>query len=258
MNECNYNLISKSKKRFRKFIKLVVNSSDISDQQKRKQLGAWRDDLYFPKWCLGVITVPKSANTTLKRKLLGQLSCRSAELIRQDVNGHADRQYIHEALRKSEFSCRHERLLKSDVKIIVATVRHPVSRIVSFYSDKVIGSGWPPYKKNELKKLYDIGADDSFDRVVSKIFDVPDEYSEIHFRSQLGIIGEDIISDSRFISIRTESFDKDFSSLSSKIGLIDLQVQRENVSSSSSVSISRTSRLLIEKRYERDLEKFYA
>jgi hypothetical protein len=224
---------------------------------ERKRLGAWQDNLYFPQWHLGVITVPKAANTTLKATLVASLDVPDRALIEAKVAGAKDDQRLHDALRKSPFCCAYGRLLEPDVRIILATLRHPVGRLQSFYRDKVVGGGWPPEKKAEVARLWKIDDRLSFDAMVARIAEIPDAESEPHFRSQTALLGADVIDDGRLRLVRTERFETDLDTVAREIGLPLAAGARKNSSAAPPIQISPTARRLIALRYADDFERFY-
>lgn len=226
-------------------------------RDKRLELGAWRDDLYFPEWRMGFITVPKAANTSLKYSLVENLPMETRKPILTKIEIAGDRQTIHRVMHQTSYRCSLERLTASDVEHLLTTVRHPEGRLISFYFDKIVGKGWPPKKKAEIAALYDIDADNSFDAFVSRVADIPDEESEIHFRSQYDLIGPEFASDPRLRLIHTENFEKDFKRAIEQIGLKIDTPRKENPTSRPEFQISPLTRRLIERRFAKDYELFY-
>lgn len=223
----------------------------------RRALGAWRDDLYFPEWKMGFITVPKAANTSLKYLLLDTLDPDIRRRSRAEITAVGDEQRIHKVLRESPYRCTAARLTEKDVDYICAPVRNPVGRLVSFYFDKVVGRGWPASKQAEMAALYGFDSRTSFDDFVAVVADLADEECEPHFRSQYNLVGPKIVADARFRLIRTENFERDYHAVSEEIGLPIGEVGKRNPAHYDSFEVSPATLAMIERRFASDYELFY-
>ncbi|WP_373355204.1 sulfotransferase family 2 domain-containing protein [Pseudoroseicyclus sp. CXY001] len=237
--------------------RLGYQSPHPSPEAQRRDLGAWRDDLYFPEWKTGFITVPKAANTSLKYLILDSLEAKNRTAIYDAIDSVKDKQRIHRALRESPYRCDQARLLKPDVRYILVPVRHPEARLISFYFDKVVGTGWPQTKQSALAELYSFSASTSFEDFVSLIAELPDAECEPHFRSQFDLVGSEVVSDPRLRIIHTESFERDYRAVSEEIGLPPSEGRKENAADRTDFEISPSARAQIRRRYSEDFELFY-
>lgn len=73
-------------------------------------------------------------------------------------------------------------------------VRDPIERFISFYKDKILENGWPDTTRERFMKIYGLNPNQDIDNHIKAICDIPDEHSEIHFRSQSQIINQSKIS----------------------------------------------------------------
>ena len=220
--------------------------------------GGWEDNLFFPELGVGLVTVPKAANTSLKFELLRLLPPSVQQFVEKKIEVAGDSQAIHGALRSTSYRCEKGRLLQPDVDLILTTTRNPIDRLTSFYFDKVLGDGWPIHLLNEMKFIYGFDKTSSFRDVAVTIANCPDQFSEIHFRSQTGIVGRDVLGDKRLRVIRTEAFFDDFTSICEEMNWALEPRGRMNKSNSSPLNLDSRLKNLIETRYRSDYESFYS
>ena len=220
--------------------------------------GGWEDNLFFPELGVGLVTIPKAGNTSLKFELLRLLPLSVQQYVEKKVEVAGDSQAIHSALRSTSYRCDKGRLLQPDVDLIVTTARNPIDRLTSFYFDKVVGAGWPVNILDEMKLIYGFDKTSSFREVAITVANCPDQFSEIHFRSQTGIVGRDVLADKRLRVIRTEAFFDDFAAICEEMNWSLKPKEQVNKSNRSPLHLDSRLKHLIETRYRSDYERFYS
>ena len=159
-----------------------MNKENIIKFNQQKN-GLFVDNLFIFKYKLCYVSIPKSANTSIKFEL-----AKSAELL--DAEDYEtlnnDPQLIHKILRTKK-ELNYENYTFDDF-LYVTVIRNPIERLISFYKDKIIGNGWNMRARYNHFQTYSFNSKMSFEDIVYVIKDIPDDLSEIHFRSQTTII----------------------------------------------------------------------
>ena len=183
--------------------------------------GFYNEVFFLPNINCSYISVPKTANTSIKFALL------EAEQGTSIFNKTILDQYtIHNFFRQKFMINKREKKYFNSSTIFIFSLREPAARFSSFYRDKIIGDGWPQEAYNRMAYLY--GFHKKLDvlsciKIISKI---PDFMSEIHFRSQYSIIKKHLNRNSYFI--RFEHINEHWKILQNKISLPDLKFYNVN------------------------------
>ncbi len=151
---------------------------------KINRFGNTTNSLLFEKANINYVSIPKVANTSIKIAIVKSLKILNPEdqnFIDQNPN------LIHKVL-KFHFNNKIQIFSKDNSKVEFALIRNPIDRLVSFYFDKIIGNGWNQRVKNKIFPYFGFRPDMSLEDLISKVCEIPDQLSEIHFRSQSRII----------------------------------------------------------------------
>ena len=172
----------KIKSCYSKAVKLFVGRGLGAEASK----GKWLDIVKWDQCKLIYITMPKTANTSIKT----EISCSAGVLDESDkVALEEAPQRIHGILRdKDEVALPVEEVGDFSDYFVFSTVRNPLDRFVSFYKDKVLNDGWDEETTVDIFNTYGISKANSDEQNVRRICSFPDHLSEIHFRSQYGIL----------------------------------------------------------------------
>ena len=225
------------------------------DNNKINRFGNTTNSLLFEKANINYISIPKVANTSIKIaivKSLKILNTKDQNFIDQNPN------LIHKVL-KFHFNNKIKISSKDNSKVEFALVRNPIDRLVSFYFDKIIGSGWDQKVKNKIFPYFGFSSNMSLEDLISRVCDIPDQLSEIHFRSQSRIIKQSRLYDNidifnmenfyMFQSYLSDLFKKKFEIELNNIGIF----QKSN---KDSFEISTSSLKKLSLRFESDFNLF--
>jgi len=172
----------------KQYFRTIIRGVRARKEQKRliQKRGCWLDVVKWDACKLIYITMPKTANTSIKTSIsraTGILDQGDEAALAQDP------QKIHGILRsKHEVTLNIEDISSYPDYFVFSTVRNPMDRFISFYKDKVLGGGWGEAKTAEILNTYGISLESSNEKNISKICSFSDQLSEIHFRSQYGVL----------------------------------------------------------------------
>ena len=172
------------------------------------KVGKNLNNLYLKNHHFHFIAIPKCANTTIKISITFTLDLID-ESQKMAVTNRP--QLIHKIL-KTPFNPNEKKNL-----IEFAIVRDPIERFKSFYKDKILGNGWPNNTRKKFMEAYNLLPEEDVNDFIDKIVNIPDKFSEIHFRSQYYIINQSRISN----EIKLFNF-KDFNKIKSFLEIIVL------------------------------------
>lgn len=161
------------------------------DNNKINRFGNTTNSLLFEKANINYISIPKVANTSIKIAIIKSLKIlnkKDQNFIDQNPN------LIHKVL-KFHFNNKIQIFSKDKSNVEFALIRNPIDRFISFYFDKIIGSGWDQKVKNKVFPYFGFSSDMSLEDLISRICEIPDQLSEIHFRSQSRIIKQSQLYD---------------------------------------------------------------
>lgn len=165
----------------------MISLKILRNRDEYLRHGSSVDIVKWDQLKLAYITVPKTANTSIKTAIslaTGVLS----ENERCDIA--KDTQRIHGILRsKDSVRTSREELSELNGYTIFATVRHPKFRFLSFFKDKIQNHGWMPQIEEKYFDLWSFSAQKSANQTLRNICRIPDQFSEMHFRSQSSILG---------------------------------------------------------------------
>ena len=225
------------------------------DNNKINRFGNTTNSLLFEKANINYISIPKVANTSIKIaivKSLKILNTKDQNFIDQNPN------LIHKVL-KFHFNNKIQIFPKDKSNVEFALIRNPIDRLISFYFDKIIGSGWDQKVKNKIFPYFGFSSNMSLEDLISRVCDIPDQLSEIHFRSQSRIIKQSSLYDNidifnmenfyMFQSYLSDLFKKKFEIELNNIGIF----QKSN---KDSFEISTSSLKKLSLRFESDFNLF--
>ena len=148
--------------------------------------GQYLNNLYFSSCNFHYISIPKVANTSIKICIafsLNLLTNSDKLKIQQQPN------LIH------KLNTKKVNLSNFDQEFYEFTLlRDPIERFISFYKDKILGNGWTDTIRERYMKIYGLNPNQDIDNHIKVICDIPDDHSEIHFRSQSQIIKQSKLS----------------------------------------------------------------
>ena len=226
---------------------------------RRENLGQWMDIVKWDQCKLIYITMPKTANTSIKTdisRVCGILDSTDEAALSEDP------QRIHGLLRgKEHVAVNISELQKYKDYFIFSTVRNPFDRFVSFYNDKVRSQGWDEHTTADIFNAYGLSVDRSDDRNIQKICSFPDKLSEIHFRSQYSILCDkgSFLPHAVFRFEQMDLMWKLLRAYTAKFG-IKLPDQPKHINKRSSNtdirSVSQKAETIIRRRYAKDIEFF--
>lgn len=135
-------------------------------------------------------------------------------------------------------------------------VRNPLTRLYSCYRDKVVNA--EQRRDRCTLSPYGVHFGMSFDDFIERVAEIPDKYSDQHFRSQSALLlyqGELLVD----YYGKHEQFDEDWAMLSARFGL-DAPTRQKRVSGvavpMSELPLSRQSLERVMLRFEQDLDLF--
>lgn len=132
-----------------------------------------------------------------------------------------------------------------------AFVRNPWSRLVSCYKNK-LQTDYSGFKRYGFQKSM------SFGEFAKGVSEVPDQESDMHFRSQSVILNHVLDNKLDFIG-RLESFDNDFSYVLKRIGLSqrkEVKLMQSGASDSWRSFYNEDLVDMVAQRYSADIERF--
>ena len=225
------------------------------DYNHINRFGNTTNSLLFEKANINYISIPKVANTSIKIAIIKPLKILNAKdqhFIDQNPN------LIHKVL-KFHFNNKIQIFSKDNSKVEFALIRNPIDRLTSFYFDKIIGSGWDQKVKNKVFPYFGFSSDMSLEDLISRVCEIPDQLSEIHFRSQSRIIKQSQLYDNidifnidyfdLFESYLSDLFKKKF-----EIKLINIETFQK--SNKDSFKIGAHSMKKLSLRFENDFNLF--
>lgn len=138
---------------------------------------------------------------------------------------------------------------------VFSFVRNPLSRLYSCYSNKLIDAD----KKGIPNRFshYGITPDDSFERFVHKIADIPDCHADRHFRSQHWFFNSNGTSIADYVG-KIESLNDDWQTLTARFGFPPLPHKNKSLNKSPDPRQFYTKETLAitAERYRQDIEQF--
>ena len=228
------------------------------NKAKRRDFGRFMDIVKFDPIKLAYITVPKTANTSIKHALANTCGLLSQEEAHQ-LKGEP--QKIHAILRtKKNVAISEESLMLLEDYTVMSTVRHPVDRFLSFYKDKIIGDGWGPAAAANVFSVYDFTQQDTASNCLDKILALAEDEAEIHFRPQANILvrGETLLPDQIYKFEQLDYMWEKLSEHCDKFGLdLDSTRQHHNRSSAKAINLSDGDINKLHHYYARVFDLFY-
>jgi len=130
------------------------------------------------KYNFAYLTIPKAANSSVKYALLPTISKSQNDTIHDSPII----QNLHRTDKDLYVYSDKQSVLHKDYSLVFAVVRNSWTRIASCYIDKIQHAFHKPFAE------YGMSPDTSFSEFVETIAQIPDDRSEIHFRSQLSFL----------------------------------------------------------------------
>ncbi len=204
----------------------------------RKYRDTNRFNIFLSEYKTVYFFIPKIASSSLKKTCAMLLN----------LNQDSKIQDFH----KIDFpSILRSSLLNNDRYFKFAFVRNPYDRLVSFYSNKVIGER--NFQKNKSWKYK------PFEDFIKIICDIPDETMNVHFKPQ-----HTFITDAKGALLvdyvgKFEKIDEDFEIIKKRAGLPDnLELPHKQTSKHKIYQdyYSEETKKLVAKRYEKDFLMF--
>lgn len=251
MNHTIYSSLQKSKNTLYSYV--------TRGSRERKFFGNFNDVVLWQN-VLGYITVPKTANTSLKIEISRALNILTID---EEHSLSNDPQSIHRILRqKKDVRINKKHILERlDNEFYFSVVRNPWDRFLSFHRDKILGNGWEEGVYQKFEAAYGIKKGDSLVKTLEIICSVPDHKAELHFRSQYSIL----TSNSAYLPHTTFRYEN----LNLMWNFLRNYFSSINITLPSKLNVfNRTSKLpntdslnpkvkdLIYKRYRKDIEFF--
>ena len=204
--------------------------------------------------------VQKVACTSIKTTLapLFGIDTAKADALQREAKPHF---IIHRIFRESGYQIDKAELLTSpqyDDYFKFAFVRNPWDRLVSCYSDKIVGKN---HKRHDIRPALFPGICKGmpFDEFVRAVHAIPDKEADSHFRSQHVSLCEPdgrIMVD--FVG-RFENLHEDFAYVSREIGVPEIElphILRSERGPGYRAFYDEDTEVLVGERYEKDVELF--
>lgn len=161
-----------------------VTAMNTRENERLKQ-GRFIDPLFLPDFRVNYISIPKVGNTSLKTFLSEALDLLTVE---ESLAVQQDPQAIHGILRSPRFLWA--RSITASRQLVV--FRNPVDRFISFWSDKVVGTGWDPCTRDYMFDIYGWNDQMSIVQVAESVASLPSDQLEIHVRPQIDILNRSV------------------------------------------------------------------
>lgn len=150
--------------------------------RKRLKKGAFESAIWNPEMDFGYVSVPKAANTSIKRWLLPSFGVYPGVKSPGANLSNAERVHQQNPSMSLVNYVTSGQLQEIKPSIVFSVVRDPTDRIISCWQNKVRDSFLDSFR------IYGINSKDSFRSFLEKIAEIESWQAEIHFRSQKALL----------------------------------------------------------------------